>query len=89
MFTITLKWIYRTQEKGSHDSRSKDNARIENVHNWSSFPQQERGRKGNVRNANVTNGEETTRGHEEGLGQEEYCEYHEDWAESRDVSFAF
>ena len=48
----------------------------------------DRGRKGNVRNANVTNGGEPTRGGEEGLEQGEYCEYQEDWAGPRDVYFA-
>ena len=67
--------------KGSPGSISKDNDIIANVHNWSRFAKQEMGRcsKGNVRNANVTNGEETTRVDEEGLEKEEYCEYHEDW----------
>ena len=76
--------------KGFPWSRSKDNARFANVQNWIMFAHQERdrGRKGNVRNANVTNGEEPTRENEEGLGKEGYCEYREDWGEARGVYFA-
>ena len=73
--------------KGLPGSRGKDNARIASVQNWSMFAQQERGerRKGNIRNANVTNGEEPARENEEGIEKEEYCEYQEDWEEPRDV----
>ena len=62
--------------KGFPVSRSKDNARIAHVQNRHRFPHQERanGEKGNVRNANVTNGEEPTRENDEGLEKEEYCE---------------
>ena len=51
-------------------------------------PRKGKGRKGNVRNANVTNGGEPTRGNEAGLEQEEYCEYNADWGEWRGVYFA-
>ena len=52
-------------------------------------PRKGKGRKGNVRNANVTNGGEPTRENEEGLEQEEYGGYHEDWEDSRDVCFSW
>ena len=76
--------------KGLPGSRGKDNARIASVQNWSMFAQQERGerRKGNIRNANVTNGEEPNWKNEDPQEQGVNDYYQEDWEGRRHVYFA-
>ena len=64
---MQLKQIGQMQEKGPRDgSRSKDNDRTTNTSNWENFAQRERvkGRKGNERNANMTNEERIMGGNE-------------------------
>ena len=60
------------------------------MQNWSRFAQQERGgwRKGNARNANVTNGEAPNWGNDNHQEEEENDEYQGDLGEPRDVDFA-